>query len=114
MAKAKKTKAPPEPHWNELVGIWFSFCEEMFNESPTFDGSAPRDLKSIVSALRQRAEKTGLEWTLSLAKLRLHHFLAFAYQDSDWLRKNWLLSNLNRQKDAIFINIRAAYSKQPK
>lgn len=109
--KAKKQKAPPEPFWNELVEVWFSFCKEVFNESPTFDGSAPRDLKAIVSTLRQRAEKSGLIWTVSLARLRLHHFLSYAYQSSEWLRKNWLLSNLNRQKESIFFNLAQSTSK---
>jgi hypothetical protein len=114
MAKVKKTrkeKAPPEPFWNEMVAVWFNFCEEKFNEKPTFDGSAPRDLKGIVSTLRTRAEKSGLMWSLSLAQLRLKNFLLFAYQDSEWLRKNWLLSNLNRQKDSIFFNLAKSTTK---
>lgn len=113
MAKAKKEKAPPEPFWNELVEVWFNFCKEKFNEPPTFDGSAPRDLKFIVSTLHERAIASELEWTEELATSRFHKFLSFAYESSEWLRNNWLLSNLNRQKDAIFFNIRAATNKQP-
>jgi hypothetical protein len=109
--KLKKEKSPPEPFWNELVSIYFNFCREKFNEEPSFDGSSPRDLKLIIKSLRERAEKSNIEWTLDTSKNRLHNFLSFAYQDI-WLRNNFLLSNINRQKDKIFFNIRAAINKQ--
>lgn len=111
MAKAKKEKAPAEPFWNELVEIWFNFCKKKFSEPPTFDGSAPRDLKFIISTLHDRAVISDVEWTLEVATARFQKFLEFAYSSSEWLQKNWLLSNLNRQKDAIFFNIRAAANK---
>lgn len=105
MAKAKKEKAPPEPFWNELVDVWFNFCKEQKKEKPTFDGSAPRDLKSIVSTLRKRAVESGQEWTQELATSRLYKFLLYAYDNSGWLRENWLLLNINRQKDIVFFNL---------
>jgi hypothetical protein len=107
---AKKRKSP-EPFFSSLVEVWFNFCREKFDESPTFDGSAPRDLKSIIIALRERAEKSGLEWTENVATTRLHNFLLYAWQDY-WLSKNWLLSNISRQKEKIFYSIRAAVKKQ--
>lgn len=112
MAKAKKVKAGPEPYWNEFVEIWFNFCREKFSEPPSFDGSAPRDLKSIIKTLHERAIKSNVEWTLNVAQFRFKNFLDFAYQDY-WLKNNWLLSNINRQKDKIFFNIRAAINRQP-
>lgn len=113
MAKnVKKTKAPPEPHWNELVEVYFNFCRNKFSEEPSFDGSAPRDLKSIIKTLRERAERSGHNWTLDIAQFRFNNFLEFAYQDS-WLSKNFLLQNINRQKDKIFFNIRAAINRNP-
>ena len=111
--KPKKVRKPPEPHWNDLVDVYFNFCGIHFKEEPVFDGSAPRDLKSIVKSLRERTESIPLEWTLDLAKLRLYSFFKFAHDNSEWLRKNWLLSNLNRQKQSIFFSIRAAIEKQP-
>lgn len=114
MAKAKKPKKerkPHEPFWNEMVEIWFAFCRDKFDESPSFDGSAPRDLKSIIVSLHERAEKSGVEWTLIVAKTRLHNFLNFAWQNN-WLSQHWILSNINRQKDSIFFNIRAAIKRQ--
>jgi len=112
MPRNKKEKPSPELFWNELVSVYFDFCRDKFHEAPTFDGSAPRDLKSIVKTLRERAEKSQVEWTSDVAKFRLHNFLEFAYKDS-WLRNNFLLFNINRQKEKLFYNIRAALDKQP-
>lgn len=106
------TKKPPEPHWDELVNFWFSYCRDKKGEEPSFDGSAPRDLKNLIESLRIRCEKSNTEWTLEVALLRFKNFLDFAYQDS-YLNKNWLLFNLNRQKDKIYFQIRAAINRQP-
>jgi hypothetical protein len=108
MAKTKKEKKPPEPFWNEQVGIFFSFTKEKFHEQPSFDGSAPRDLKNILYALRKRAEDKGIEWTYEVATTRFRLFLEWAYMDK-WLYDNWLLMNLNRQKDKIFFAITRQY-----
>jgi hypothetical protein len=110
--KPKKEKAAPEPFWNELVEVYFNFCREKFHEPPSFDGSAPRDLKAIIKTLHDRAIKSNIEWTLPVAQFRFNNFLEFAYQDK-WLKDNFLLSNINRQKDKIFFNIRAAINRQP-
>lgn len=99
----KKTPKEKEPYWNELVEVYFNFTQTRFNETPTFDGSAPRDLKNIIQTLHKRAEAKGVEWTLPAATYRLGLFLDHCYQD-DWLRDHWLLMNLDRQKDRIFFN----------
>jgi hypothetical protein len=104
MSKKKNAKQPPEPFWQEIVAEYFRFCKEKFHDIPSFDGSSPRDLKSIVSILRKRCESAGEEWTYEAATGRFRHFLEYAYGSSPWLRDNWLLSNLNRQKDSIFFN----------
>lgn len=109
--KAKRKKVPPEPYWNDLVSVYFDFCRTHLGDEPSFDGSAPRDMKAIIKTLHDRATTSGIEWTLKVAQSRFHNFLTFAFQDS-WLAKNWLLSNINRQKDKIFYNIRAAVKKQ--
>jgi hypothetical protein len=106
----KKTKAPPEHFWNELVSLYFRFCNEKFHDVPTFSGSAPRDMKEIIIALRKRAEHSGYEWNHETATTRWWAFLEFAYRSDAWLRDHWLLSHLNRNKDAIFLN----HSKQKK
>jgi hypothetical protein len=105
----KKKQRIPEKYWSDYVSIYFRFCREHYKDVPTFDGSQPRDLKAIITALRKRAEHQGVEWDYETATARFHHFLEFAHTDK-WLADNWLLSNLNRQKDKIFLN----HSKQLK
>lgn len=104
MAKAKKEKKPPEPYWNDLVSVYFEFCRTKFTEAPSFDGSAPRDMKAIIESLRKRAEIKNIEWTQELALSRFKTFLEYAFSDW-WLSENWLLSNINRQKDRFFFKI---------
>jgi hypothetical protein len=108
--KIKKEKFV-EPFFKELVSVYFTFCRNKFGEDPTFDGSSPRDFKSIITTLRSRATSSDIEWNLDTATTRLHNFLTYAYNDA-WLRKNFLLFNINRQKDKIFFNIRAAINQQ--
>lgn len=100
-----------EPFWKELVSVWFAFIQSNFNTIPVFDGSAPRDLKSIIKALRERATTSNIDWTLKVATSRLNNFLSYAIQD-DWLRRNFLLFNINRQKEKIFFNIKSALNKK--
>lgn len=106
----KKTQT--EPYWGLLVETWFSFNRENFNgEEPSFDGSSPRDLKSIIVSLRTRAEKKGVEWSAPEAITRFRNFLSSAKKDN-FLSQNFLLFNINRQKDKIFLNMQAQYRKQ--
>lgn len=102
MTRIKKEKKPKviEPYWNDLVQVYFEFTKTKFSEPPSFDGSAPRDLKSIIQVLHKRAEEKGIEWTQEVAKTRFKMFLDFAFSDW-WLSENWLLQNINRQKDKI-------------
>ena len=110
MAKAKKEKKEKkiEPFWQELVGVYFDFTKSKFHDIPSFDGSAPRDLKNILQALRKRAEDKNVDWTHEVATTRFRHFLEWAYMDR-WLSENWLLMNINRQKDKIFFSITRQY-----
>lgn len=103
MPKKKEVKKV-EPYWNELVSAYFSFCKTKFTELPCFDGSAPRDMKQIVHSLRKRAEDQKVEWTQEVAIARFISFLEYAFSDW-WLSENWILSNINRQKDKVFFKI---------
>jgi len=109
----KKKREPKviEPFWKEFVTCWFKFCQDTFGEPPSFDGSSPRDLKNIIKSLHERATAAQVEWTLEVATSRFLNFLNYAIQDP-WLRKNFLLFNINRQKDKIFYSIRAAITQQ--
>lgn len=111
MAKAKKEK-PVTQHWQALVETYFVFCEKVFSERPSFDGSTPRDLKSIVDELERRAKFNDQEWTSELACKMLESFLVFAYKDS-FLKNNFLLFNINRQKDKIFFAIKQRKLSNP-
>ena len=102
-----KHKRPKEPFYKLAVEIWFNFYEERFFEKPTFDTSAPRDLKLIMESLRKRAELQGREWTELLAKERLTGFLNYAYSDQ-WIRNHFTLRILNSQKDPIYARLRAS------
>lgn len=104
MAK-KKTPKEVDPFFKNMVEIYFNFCRDNLGDNPTFDGSSPRDLKAIIKDLHERSIKSGIEWTADVARARFSRFLSFAYQDN-WLQKNWLLSNLSRQKDKIFFDLR--------
>lgn len=110
MTRIKKEKKPKaiEPYWQDFIECYFSYTKERFKEPPTFDGSAPRDLKSIIQALRKRAEDRGIEWTKETAMFRFRTFLDYAYGEW-WLREHWMLSNINRSKDPIFF--KAAQNK---
>lgn len=102
----KKEKKQPTLFFNELVSIYFSFFQKKFGLRPSFDGSAPRDLKWIIEAMKKRSEEHQVEWTYEIASAMLEKFLEVSYMDN-WLRENFLLSNLNRQKDKIFIKIKS-------
>lgn len=106
--KKEKKEKVIEPFWNDFVGIYFDFTKIKFNDVPSFDGSAPRDLKTIIQTLRKRAEEKNIEWTHDVATSRFRHFLEWAYLDK-WLSDNWLLQNINRQKDKIFFAITKQY-----
>jgi hypothetical protein len=91
--------------WTEMVECYFSFFREKFyGEKPTFDCSSPRDLKTIVLAIKKKADDKQIEWTLDIALRSLKAFFETAYQDK-WIRENFVLIHLNRNKDKIFIEI---------
>ena len=102
MAKSKKENTQ---FFNKLVSVYFVFFEKNFGIRPSFDGSSPRDLKCIIEAMKKRSEEKNVEWTEDIAVGMLNTFLKFAIKDS-WLKENFLLQNLNRQKDKIFIKIK--------
>jgi len=102
--KKKRVKKVPEPHWQAAVSVWYKFTEQKKGTVPSFDGSAPRDLKAIIKQLRERAEAKNIEWSELALTVRLNAFLERAYT-YNWLQNNWLLFNINRQKDTIFFDL---------
>jgi len=111
MRRVKKEKKAAELYWQDFIDCYFEFSRAKFSTIPSFDRSAPRDLKLIVSSLRKRAEENGIEWTKEIAIKRFKLFLEYAYDSDKWMRMNFLLSNLNRQKDKYFFNIKSENAK---
>jgi len=91
--------------WDKFVSEYFSFCFEKFGERPSFDGSSPRDLGMIYDAIKKKAEEKKMIWNEDLGLRSLKVFLEYCFKDG-WLHKNFLLFNLNRQKDKIFFQIK--------
>lgn len=106
MSKEKKIKSPPTEFWPDLIATFEKiYSAHRMGEKPTWDGSAPRDLKYIVDALKKRAIDSGVEWTKETACSRLDKFCEAAKR-IQWLSDNFLLFNLNRHKDNIFFSLK--------
>jgi hypothetical protein len=97
---SKKEEEPPEPHWQQIVDLWFCFYKEKFKIKPSFKDQDPKLLKKIIVQLKKRAEDKNVEWTEENALNRLKLFLEHAYA-RDWLKENFLLKNLHDQFDVI-------------
>jgi len=101
---SKAIKKPPRLYWDKIVKTYFDFCLDKFGEEPSFDGSSPRDLGLLLDAIQKKAEGKQMVWTEDLAVRSISVYLDFAFRDK-WLQQNFLLFNLNRQKDKIFFEI---------
>lgn len=106
-------KQRQEPFWQDQVNCFFDFYREKFDNIPSFDGSAPRDLKCILRELRKRAEYRNVTWDHENAISRFRKFLEMSYQDP-WLRERFMLFQINRNKDKIFNTLVKTFSDQPK
>lgn len=106
MSKSKNEKTTPTEFWTDLIATFEKiYSAHRLGEKPTWDGSAPRDLKYIVQALKKRAEESGVKWTKETACIRLEKFCEAA-KSIQWLSDNFLLFNLNRHKDNIFFALK--------
>lgn len=106
----KKFKMPKKEKivtafYNESVSTFFQFFEKKFGFRPSFDGSAPRDLKNILDAMKQKTEDKSISWTRELSQQMLLAFLEMGYNDP-WIKENYFLFNLNRQKDKLFFKLK--------
>jgi hypothetical protein len=101
--KKEKKQELPEPHWEELVKVWFDFNVEKFGGKPSFEKDDPRILKRIIGRLKKRAADKQVEWTRDTSILRWKSFLTKSYEEK-WLSTHFLLSNLENQFDTIILN----------
>lgn len=98
--KPEEKKKKTVEYWQVLVKTWFEFYSEKFGQEPSFPPSMAAHLKSIVVRIRKISDKKGFEWTEQHAIRSFHHFLAKAWED-EWLRANFLLTNLSTKFDSI-------------
>lgn len=109
--KEKKKAAPPEKFFREAGVLWIKLYGELLPEvdgekaNPFFfkDPVQMRNLKLILSALRERAEIKNVEWTKEECLCRLELFLRKAKEDN-FIGSNFMLHIINSQKVKIFNN----------
>ncbi len=89
-------------YWKKIVEVWFDFYKKNYLIEPTFNGAAAKTLKLIVERLRKLSASSAqkFEWTEEYALKVLNHFFAKAITD-EWLKCNFLLSNLYSKFDSI-------------
>lgn len=100
--RAKKEKQPvdTEPFWDKMVAAWFCFNKEKFGIEPSFKARDPKFFKTIIGNLKKRAAAKNVAWTEQVAVERLQNFLKHAFAD-EWLKKHFILKNLDEQFDVI-------------
>jgi hypothetical protein len=103
VGKKSKAEETPEPYWEQLVEVWFSFGEKKFRERPSFDGQDPKIFKRIIHRLKKRAEIKQNEWNEATAPQKLQQFLDAAFTE-EWLSKHFILPNLEKQFDIVIQN----------
>lgn len=101
--KKGKEEKETEPHWDMITKVWFDFNKKEFGDEPSFERDDPKILKRIVHRLKKRAAVANVEWTEVTAPARFKSFLDKCFADQ-WLRTNFLLSNLEKQFDKIILN----------
>lgn len=99
-ASAPEEKEPTK-FWKSFVDIWFRRYDEVTGAKPTFNGAAAKNLKSIIQRLEKLYfDKNSHEWEEVKALITFNKFLDNALKD-DWLKSNFLLTNLSTQFDKI-------------
>lgn len=98
-----KKNTEPEPYWDLIIEIWFSFNEEKYGGRPILSGQDARNLKKLIQLLKARAKLKQVEWNEQTAPQRLRAYLDEAFEDP-WLKGNFLLNNLVTQFNKIILN----------
>jgi hypothetical protein len=91
----------PTKFWKSFVDIWFRRYDEVTGAKPTFNGAAAKNLKSIIQRLEKLYyDKNSHEWEEVKALITFNKFLDNALKD-DWLKSNFILTNLSAKFDII-------------
>jgi hypothetical protein len=100
VAKAPEEKEPTK-FWKSFVDIWFRRYDEVTGAKPTFNPAAAKNLKSIIQRLEKMYfDKNNEHWEEVKALITFNKFIDNALRD-DWLKSNFLLTNLSTQFDKI-------------
>jgi hypothetical protein len=100
VAKAPEEKEPTK-FWKSFVDIWFRRYDEVTGAKPTFNPAAAKNLKSIIHRLEKLYfDKNNEHWEEVKALITFNKFIDNALRD-DWLKSNFLLTNLSTQFDKI-------------
>ena len=100
VAKAPEEKEPTK-FWKSFVDIWFRRYDEVTGAKPTFNPAAAKNLKSIIQRLEKMYfDKNTEHWEEVKALITFNKFIDNALRD-DWLKSNFLLTNLSTQFDKI-------------
>lgn len=100
VAKAPEEKEPTK-FWKSFVDIWFRRYDQVTGAKPTFNPAAAKNLKSIIQRLEKMYfDKNTEHWEEVKALITFNKFIDNALRD-DWLKSNFLLTNLSTQFDKI-------------
>jgi len=91
----------------ELTDLWIAYNQEHFGRKVSYDQRGNkrilkgRDCKSLKDIMLELQHRETEPWTLDVALTRFRSFLDAASSNDTWLRKNFLLHNLEHQFDII-------------
>lgn len=105
--QAMDEESEKTPFFEELLDVWSEFYENEFNSKPSPDRE---NLKTIILKIRNFCYEKKYVWDKDFAKKSLTHFLKKAIKN-DWLRENFLLSNIAKQFDSILNSQKNGNSK---
>jgi hypothetical protein len=109
---AKKADKEVSKHWEVLKTKWIDFYKQNFPREPTFNPAAAKNFKSVIDRLEKNSVAEGIEWTEQTALETFEFFLQKAMTHSDWLKRNFLLGNINSQFDAIINSMNDGTTKK--
>lgn len=116
-APVKNIKVGTTLYWKKIVDVWFEFYKSKFSAEPTFSAAMAKNLKKIIDRLQKLSETVVLpdgkkvEWNEPYAVKIFTAFLELAYADQ-WIKDNFLLTNLYSKFDSIKNSKKDATTKQ--
>jgi len=100
-SQPKKSKKNSEVfYWKKIIESWFQFYQSKFKTKPTFNAAAGKNLKSIMVRLEKMSKEKNIDWNEDVCLRSFMKFLNNAWED-DWLKQNFLLTNLSSKFDSI-------------